>query len=53
MNEETVVHCNLKENALLIALILDADAEGRVFALDFYEKYIAPTIIRAEEASDG
>jgi hypothetical protein len=31
MDEETVVHCNLKENALLIADILDADAEGKVY----------------------
>lgn len=28
---ETVVHCNLKENAELIAKILDADVDGEVW----------------------
>lgn len=38
---ETVCHCNLKENADLIAFILDFDAEGKVF--DWYEQHIAQT----------
>ena len=40
--EETVAHCNLAENACLVAMILDADAEGKVWALDFYENHIEP-----------
>lgn len=35
---ETVVHCNLEENARVIALVLDFDAEGKVF--DWYEQHI-------------
>ena len=30
-DEETVAHCNLKENAELIASILDCDASGEVY----------------------
>ena len=40
--EETVVHCKKNENATLIAMILDADAEGKVWALDLYENHIEP-----------
>lgn len=32
-NEETVCHCNCKENAELICKILDYDAAGEVFPL--------------------
>lgn len=35
-------HCNLKENAQLIAQILDFDDEGMVF--DWYEQHIAQAI---------
>lgn len=31
---ETVCHCNLKENAELIAEILDRDAEGAIFVCE-------------------
>lgn len=31
--EETVCHCNVKENAELIAKILDDDVDGKVFEL--------------------
>ena len=40
--EETVAHCNLAENAHLVSMIFDADAEGKVWALDFYENHIEP-----------
>ena len=40
--EETIVHCKKEENANFIAMILDADAEGKVWALDFYDKHIEP-----------
>lgn len=40
--EETVAHCKKEENATLIAMILDADADGKVWALDFYENHIEP-----------
>ena len=33
---------SLQENANFIAMILDADAEGKVWALDFYENHIKP-----------
>lgn len=36
--EETVIHCNLEENARIIAMIMDFDAEGKVF--DWYEQHI-------------
>ena len=39
---EVVAHCNLEENANFIAMILDADAEGKVWALDFYKNHIEP-----------
>lgn len=39
---EVVAHCNLEENANFIAMILDADVEGKVWALDFYENHIKP-----------
>lgn len=29
--EETVAHCEKEENANLIAMVMDADAEGKVF----------------------
>ena len=38
--EETVVHCKKEENANFIAMILDADAEGKVWALDFYANHV-------------
>ena len=38
--EETIVHCKKEENATFIAMILDADAEGKVWALDFYDNHI-------------
>lgn len=40
--EETAVHCEKEENSNLIAMILDADAEGKVWALDFYKNHIEP-----------
>jgi len=40
--EETVVHCEKEENANFIAMILDADAEGKVWALDFYKNHVEP-----------
>ena len=40
--EETVVNCEKEENANLIAQILDADSEGKVWALDFYKNHIEP-----------
>ena len=40
--EETVLHCKKEENATFIAMILDADAEGKVWALDFYKNHIEP-----------
>ena len=40
--EETVVHCKREENANFIAMILDADADGKVWALDFYDNHIEP-----------
>ena len=46
---EVIVHCNLEENANLIAMILDADAEGKVWALDFYENHVEPS---KEERND-
>lgn len=39
---EVVAHCKLEENANLIAQILDADSEGKVWALDFYKNHIEP-----------
>ena len=39
---EIRAHCNLKENAKLIAQILDFDDEGMVF--DWYEQHIAQAI---------
>lgn len=39
---ETIVNCEKEENANLIAMILDADAEGKVWALDFYKNHIEP-----------
>lgn len=41
-NEMVRAHCNLKENAQLIAMILDFDDEGMVF--DWYEQHIAQAI---------
>ena len=41
-NEMVRAHCNLKENAQLIAQILDFDDEGMVF--DWYEQHIAQAI---------
>lgn len=41
-NEMVRVHCNLEENARLIAQILDFDDAGRVF--DWYEQHIAQAI---------
>ena len=41
-NEMVRVHCNLEENARLIAHILDFDDEGMVF--DWYEQHIAQAI---------
>jgi len=41
-NEMVRVHCNLEENARLIAQILDFDDEGRVF--DWYEQHTAQAI---------
>lgn len=40
--EETVVHCNLEENANFIAMILDADADRKVWALDFCNNHVEP-----------
>jgi len=40
--EETIVNCKKEENANFIAMILDADAEGKVWALDFYNNHIEP-----------
>ena len=40
--EETVVHCKREENANFIAMILEADADGKVWALDFYDNHIEP-----------
>ena len=40
--ERIRAHCNLKENAQLIAQILDFDDEGMVF--DWYEQHIAKAI---------
>lgn len=37
--EETVAHCNIKENAKMIAKILDVDATGHYFDYaDFFEE---------------
>lgn len=36
---ETVAHCNMKENALIVAMIMDFDAQGKVF--NWYEQHIA------------
>lgn len=41
-NEMVRAHCNLEENARLIAQILDFDDEGKVF--DWYEQHIAQAI---------
>lgn len=41
-NERVRAHCNLEENAQLIAQILDFDDEGMVF--DWYEQHIAQAI---------
>lgn len=41
-NEMVRAHCNLKENAQLIAHILDFDDEGMVF--DWYEQHIAQAV---------
>lgn len=35
-NGETICHCNKKQNAELIAKILDADLAGEVFEIDNY-----------------
>ena len=40
--ERIRAHCNLRENAQLIAQILDFDDEGKVF--DWYEQHIAQAI---------
>lgn len=32
--EETLFHCNLKENAELIAKILDADSDNRIYNIN-------------------
>ena len=39
--EETVVHCNRKENARIIAHILEFDSQNMVY--DWYEQHIANT----------
>ena len=51
--EETVAHCNKEENANCIAMVLDADAAGKVWALDFYENHIEPQGIEQEAKSDA
>ena len=46
---ETVCHCNLRENAQLIADILDADVEGKVYStIDW-----TPTAERLPDRADA
>lgn len=47
---ETVAHCNLEENARIIAMILDFDAQGKVF--DWYEQHIQQILPRLEVSPD-
>ena len=39
MNKNTLCHCNLKENAELIAMILDSDVNGEKFSFDVRDPF--------------
>ena len=39
MSKTTICHCNIKENAELIAQILDTDAEGATFVYEIPDPY--------------